>query len=57
MTLDEAIRHAKQKAKEMRILSTANHEGVESCIRCAEEHEQLAAWLEELKMRREMEGI
>lgn len=37
----------------MRILSSANHEGVESCIRCAEEHEQLAEWLEELQARRD----
>lgn len=52
MKLGEAIKHARQKAKEMRILSTANHGGVESCIKCAEEHEQLAVWLEELEERR-----
>lgn len=48
MKLEEAIKHARQKAKELRILSQANHEGIESCIKCAEEHEQLADWLEEL---------
>lgn len=49
MTIDEAIAHAKKRAKQQRILSSANHEGIESCIKCAEEHEQLAGWLEQLK--------
>ncbi len=48
MTIYEAIAHAEQKAREMRILSSANHEGVESCIKCAEEHEQLAIWLKKM---------
>ena len=41
MTLDEAIKHAREKANEQKC---------QSCKKCAEEHEQLADWLEELKM-------
>ena len=44
MTLDEAIKHARDKANEQKC---------HSCKKCAEEHEQLADWLEELKNRRE----
>ena len=44
MTLDEAIKHAREKADEQKC---------QSCKKCAEEHEQLADWLEELKDRRE----
>ena len=44
MTLDEAIKHAREKANEQKC---------HSCKKCAEEHEQLADWLEELKNRRE----
>lgn len=41
MTIDEAIRHAKEIAD--------NSE----CTECAKDHEQLAVWLEELKKLRE----
>ena len=41
MTLDEAIEHCKEKAEELGPCST-----------CAMEHQQLAAWLEELKRSR-----
>lgn len=44
MTLEEAIIHSKEVAIEKRS---------EGCIECANEHEQLAAWLEELKDYRE----
>ena len=40
MTIDEAIRHCEEKAREM------------GCTECAQEHWQLAAWLRELKFRR-----
>jgi hypothetical protein len=40
MTLDEAIKHAEEVAKET------------SCKPCAIEHKQLAAWLKELKKRK-----
>ena len=56
MTIDEAIAREREKAKEIRenIIDKNNLEPYESyCIamtaRCAEEHEQLAEWLEELK--------
>ena len=45
MTLDEAIVHAREVAS--RKFDDRVH-----CIRCAEEHEQLAEWLEELKQYR-----
>ena len=40
MTIDEAIRHAEDKAREL------------GCTECAQERRQLAAWLRELKFRR-----
>ena len=45
MTLDEAIIHAREVAS--RKFDDRVH-----CIKCAEEHEQLAEWLEELKAYR-----
>ena len=45
MTIDEAIVHAREVAS--RKFDDRVH-----CIRCAEEHEQLAEWLEELKQYR-----
>ena len=58
MTLDEAIVHEKEKARE-KMLEYENHYDKDEhyyprqCKRCAEEHEQLAEWLEELKAFRE----
>ena len=46
LSIDEAISHAREVAS--RKFDDRVH-----CIRCAEEHEQLAEWLEELKMYRE----
>lgn len=46
MTLDAAIQHAKEVAV------TQNNQ---DCIKCAEEHEQLAEWLEELKEYQQLE--
>ena len=70
MTIDEAIAHAREVAEEQRELFRLcpypsqecngadickclknKHDG---CIKCAEEHEQLAEWLEELKAYREI---
>lgn len=45
MTIDEAIIHAREVAS--RKFDDRIH-----CIKCAEEHEQLAEWLEELKQYR-----
>ena len=42
LSIDEAISHAREVAS--RKFDDRVH-----CIRCAEEHEQLAEWLEELK--------
>ena len=47
MTIDEAINQAREVAS--RKFDDKVH-----CIRCAEEHEQLAEWLEELKAYREI---
>ena len=45
MTIDEAIVHAREVA-------SRNFDDRVHCIRCAEEHIQLAEWLEELKQYR-----
>ena len=45
MAIDEAIAHAREVAS--RKFDDRVH-----CIKCAEEHEQLAEWLEELKSYR-----
>ena len=69
LSIDEAIEHAREVAEEQRELFRLcpypsqecngadickclknKHDG---CIKCAEEHEQLASWLEELKAYRE----
>ena len=69
LSIDEAISHAREVAEEQRELFRLcpypsqecngadickclknKHDG---CIKCAEEHEQLAEWLEELKALRE----
>ena len=79
LTLEQAIQHCKDKAKELRIKAEQNrymarekeiaedtgtvckyfHSAEEfkkieaDCLECADEHEQLAEWLTELKERRE----
>ena len=58
MTLDEAIKHCEEKAKEQRIIAkntSYSDTYILKCFECAEEHEQLAEWLKELKERRENE--
>ena len=60
MTIDEAIAHARDVARinRLRTKHPAVHRNdedeIEACILCAEEHEQLAEWLEELKDLREL---
>lgn len=62
MELDEAIKHCRDKAEELNkdadyldapygMDTSARTE----CLECAKEHEQLADWLEELKVRREQD--
>jgi hypothetical protein len=59
MTIDEAIAHARDVAKR-RMAEYENHYDKDAhyypmqCKKCAEEHEQLAEWLEELKQYREI---
>jgi hypothetical protein len=55
MTLDAAIKHCEEKAKELKEKAHSysddeRYAGAEAdCIECAFEHEQLAEWLKELK--------
>ena len=50
MTIDEAITLERQVAKEQRDrIGTFDDEYSKKCEICAEEHEQIAKWLEELK--------
>ena len=58
MTLDEAIKYHEEKAKELRTPRVyedieGNLCATETCEECAEEHEQLAEWLKELKALKE----
>ena len=72
LSIDEAISHAREVAEEQRELFRLcpypsqecngadickclknKHDG---CIKCAEEHEQLAEWLEKLKEMRKNQG-
>lgn len=57
MTLDEAILHCEEKARELRkqvdTHIVVDAEEIGDCIECANEHEQLAEWLKELKEFRE----
>ena len=56
MTLDEAIKHAKEVALDNKRQATYNFQVLEpyyaKCEQCAKEYEQLARWLEELKRYR-----
>ena len=69
MTLDEAINHAEEKAKELekrvkpykcesinKKLYEVNKKEWDSCLECASEHRQLAEWLKELKWYREIKN-
>ena len=50
MTLDEAIKHCKEKSEELRAEATDLDSGeAQECLECANEHEQLAGWLEDYK--------
>ena len=55
MTLDEAITHAREVANEQKrrsgacVQNDSECDKFSTCLKCAEEHEQLAEWLEELK--------
>lgn len=55
LTIDEAIEHCKEVVRDNRedakyAIENELHDAViKTCTKCAEEHEQLAEWLEELK--------
>ena len=62
LTLEEAIKHAKEVA-DMNYNDAEKFDSNDSvenymkanCMKCAEEHKQLAEWLEELKSYKELE--
>ena len=63
MTLDEAIAHAREVAEIQRNNDKLNKTLGKSspyyktdCIKCAEEHERLAEWLEELKILKSLKN-
>ena len=61
LTLEDAITHAKEVAEknyrgaDFESLDSIDNDIKANCIKCAEEHEQLAKWLEELKFYKEAE--
>ena len=60
MTIDEAIAHAREVALEQSSIATELSLAVadaSKCIKCKQEHEQIAEWLEELKRRREYDDV
>ena len=66
MTLDEAIKHCEEVARENeRDIGYYTIQGdkewldecEKDCIECAKEHRQLAEWLKELEERREIQNI
>lgn len=62
LDLETAIKHCEEKAKELRTPRAytdieGNLRATETCEECAREHEQLAEWLKELKVRREEEYL
>lgn len=60
MTLEEAIKHCEEKAKELRkqvdTHMVVDAEEIGDCIECANEHEQLAEWLKDYKRLLDMRG-
>ena len=62
LTLDEAIKHAKEvadmnynDAEKFDSNDSAENYMKANCMKCAEQHEKLAEWLEELKSYKEAE--
>lgn len=60
MTLDEAIKHCEEVAKQQEVKANElykakDFEESRDCIWCSKEHEQLAEWLKELKKFREQQ--
>lgn len=61
LTLEEAIVHAKEVAEknyrgaDFESIDSVDNDIKTNCIKCAEEHEQLVKWLEELKSYKDLE--
>ena len=59
MSIDEAIAHAREVASEQKrrsgicVQNNSECDKFSACLKCSEEHEQLAEWLEELKAYKE----
>lgn len=55
MTIDEAIAHAREVASEQKrrsgicVQNNSECDKFSACLKCSEEHEQLAEWLEDYK--------
>lgn len=62
LTLEDAIDHAKEVAEknyrgaDFESLDPVDDDIKANCVKCAEEHEQLAEWLEELKYYKDLEN-
>ena len=63
MSIDEAIAHAREVASEQKrrsgicVQNNSECDKFSACLKCSEEHEQLAEWLEELKVYQQNEII
>lgn len=61
LTLEEAIVHAKEvveknyRGADFESIDSVDDDIKANCIKCAEEHEQLAEWLEELKSYKDLD--
>lgn len=61
LTLEDAISHAKEVAEknyrgaDFESIYSVDDDIKANCIKCAEEHEQLAEWLEELKSYKDLD--
>lgn len=61
LTLEEVIVHAKEVAEknyrgaDFESIDSVDNDIKTNCIKCAEEHEQLVKWLEELKSYKDLE--
>ena len=61
LTLEEAIIHVKEvseknyRGSDFESIDSIDDDIKTNCIKCAEEHEQLAEWLEELKSYKDLE--
>ena len=55
MSIDEAIAHAREVANEQKrrsgicVQNDSECDKFSACLKCSEEHEQLAEWLEDYK--------